>query len=378
MTRRVWGLSLGLLLLPLVTADSVRAESATIEGAQGWEYEVGSYAWALWVQGDATADDLKFDVYVTPVDLIDAVKFGLTTTFEARKDRFTFYGDILYADFGLDGDVVREIELPNDFRVRADAAASVDYNLGIYQAGALYELYEMPSAYGDTSISVGGGARWVRQEMDLGLSLGISANRSLSSWLDRIETRIGRIENRAARTEALAELNALRQTVLNRRITRASADKAQQRAERLETRLNRVDRRGQTLAALEELQNFRLALLQRQLVLANRGVGGNYAFATTGVMEWVDPVIATRVTHEFKEGEAVTFTGDIGGFNTDRNFSWQVQLTYDREGTLFGFDTTSSFGYRALGLLYDDTDFGGERGVDVVLHGPVAEIAFHW
>ncbi|MFD0986950.1 hypothetical protein [Methyloligella solikamskensis] len=357
----------------------MRAESATIEGAQGWEYEIGSYAWALWVQGDVTANDLKADLYITPVDLIDAAKFGLTTTFEARKDRFTFYGDILYADFGFDGDVVRDIDLPYDVTVRADAAASLDYRLGIYQGGALYELYDLPSAYGDTSISVGAGARWVRQEAQIGLSFDISARSNLANRLDRIETTINRIENRQERTQALAQLNALRDKLLDRRISRASSEDAQRRASRLEKRLNRVDRRGQALAAIEAVQDFRLALLQRQLVLANGGgANGNYAFATTDVMQWVDPVIATRVTHEFKEGEAVTFMGDIGGFNADRNLSWQVQLTYDREGTLFGFDTTSSFGYRALGLLYDDTDFGGSRGVDVVLHGPIAEIAFRW
>ncbi|ODA66441.1 hypothetical protein A7A08_02563 [Methyloligella halotolerans] len=378
MVWRVWGLSLGLLLLPFLAADGAKAESATIEGVQGWEYEVGSYAWAIWVDGDVSANDLEFDVYATPGDLIDAAKFGLTTTFEARKDRFTFYADILYADFGMDGDVVGEIDLPADLTLQANAAAYLDYRFGVYQAGALYEVYDLPSAYGDTKISFGGGARWVRQEADLGISLGISTNRSLASWLDRIETRINRIEDRQERTETLAQLNTLRDRLLNRRISRASSKDAQQRAERLENRLSRVDRRGQALAAIEAVQDFRLALLQRQLVLSNGGGDGNYAFATTGVMQWVDPVIATRVSHEFKDGEAVTFTGDIGGFNADRNLSWQVQLTYDREGTLFGFDTTSSIGYRALGLLYDDRDFGGSRGVDVVLHGPVAEIAFRW
>ncbi|XSG81422.1 MAG: hypothetical protein ACPW61_10085 [Methyloligella sp. ZOD6] len=378
MIWRVWGLSLGLLLLPFLAAGAVKAESATVEGVQGWEYEVGSYAWALWVQGDVTANDLEFDVYATPVDLIDAAKFGLTTTFEARKDRFTFYADILYADFGFDGDVVREVDLPADLTLKANAAASLDYRFGVYQAGALYEIYDLPSAYGDTKISVGGGARWVRQEAEIGLSLSVSANRSLGSWLDTVETRINRIENRQERTQALAQLNALRDALLSRRISRSSSEEAQRRAARLEKRLNRVDRRGQALAAIEAVQDFRLALLQRQLVLANGRASGNYAFATTDVMQWVDPVIATRITHEFKEGEAVTFTGDIGGFNADRNLTWQVQFTYDREGTLFGFDTTSSFGYRALGLFYDDTDFGGSRGVDVVLHGPIAEIAFRW
>ena len=56
----------------------------------------------------------------------------------------------------------------------------------------------------------------------------------------------------------------------------------------------------------------------------------------------------------------------------------QAVLTYDYEGTLFGFQTTTSIGYKALGLNFEESTSHGTRGGNVVLHGPIAELAFRW
>ena len=91
----------------------------------------------------------------------------------------------------------------------------------------------------------------------------------------------------------------------------------------------RVGKRGQSDRALQALDKFRLALLQDALNLNGKDISGNFAFVNTGEMDWVDPVIAVRMTHGFGNGRSITAMGDVGGFNTDRDFSWQVLLTYD-------------------------------------------------
>lgn len=132
------------------------------------------------------------------------------------------------------------------------------------------------------------------------------------------------------------------------------------------------------ISALNALDKFRLALLQDALNLNGKDISGNFAFVNSGEMDWVDPVVAVRMTHAFGNGRSVTAMGDVGGFNTDSDFSWQVLLTYDMDGKFLGFDTTTSIGYKALGLLFEEGTSNGTRGVDVVLHGPVAELKFRW
>jgi hypothetical protein len=132
------------------------------------------------------------------------------------------------------------------------------------------------------------------------------------------------------------------------------------------------------IAALQTLDKFRLALLRDALNLNGKDISGNFAFVDSGEMDWVDPVIALRAKHDFGNGRSITAMGDVGGFDTASDFSWQVLLTYDIDGKLFGFDTTTSIGYKALGLLFEEGTSHGDRGVDVVLHGPVAELTFRW
>ncbi len=58
----------------------------------GWTYDGGLYAWALWLEGDATARGLGFDVYADPVDLIEALDGPIImANFEAKHGRFAFY-----------------------------------------------------------------------------------------------------------------------------------------------------------------------------------------------------------------------------------------------------------------------------------------------
>jgi len=101
------------------------------------------------------------------------------------------------------------------------------------------------------------------------------------------------------------------------------------------------------------------------------------AFAKTSLLQWVDPTVAARVKHAFGDGQSVTAMGDVGGFSSN-DFSWQALVTYDWDGKFLGFDTTTSVGYKALGIKFNDSTSTGTRGVDVVLHGPMAELKVRW
>ena len=68
----------------------------------------------------------------------------------------------------------------------------------------------------------------------------------------------------------------------------------------------------------------------------------------------------------------------VPNVTVQEGLSSQMVLTYDIDGTLWGFDTTTSLGYKALWLNYEDPTSKGDAGVDAWLHGPIMEIALRW
>ncbi|MEZ5827347.1 MAG: hypothetical protein R3D30_00020 [Hyphomicrobiales bacterium] len=375
MMRRIVLIVLGVFLL---AASPARAQGLP-EPNPAWTFDGGFYAWALWVQGDATARGEEFDVYADPIDLIDALDGPIImANLSGARGRFSFYADIVYAEFGLDSDFVSEAHPIPQLTLKGDARIGADYTFGVYQADAFYQIANFAGAKGNTTVDLGAGVRVVEQDLKITAALDLNAKIELGRFLDRLENRINRINNQAQRAAALAQFNALRADLLKQRIIRADDRGLQRRVARLEGRLKRVDNRGEAIAALQALDKFRLALLQRALNLNNTDIHGNLAFVDTGTMDWVDPVIALRMTHDLGNGESITAMGDFGGFNVDDGLSAQVILAYNRDGTLFGFETTTTIGYKALWLNFEDNTPHGARGVNVWLHGPLAEISFRW
>lgn len=382
MRRKVWfGVLAGLALAGAVRPEPLLAEGLPVAApaASAWTFDGGLYAWALWVEGDATARGETFNVYADPIDLIDALDGPIImANFEARRDRFALYTDIVYADFGLDSDFVGEAQPIPQLTLKGDGRIGADYKFGVYQTEGFYQIANFAGANGNTTIELGGGARYIEQKISVTAGIDLSARTQLKGLLDRVENRIGRIQNQAERLAALAQLNALREELLEERIMRTKDKGLKRRVARLENRLKNVDNRGEAIAALEALDKFRLALLKKALNLGSNQFNDKLAFVNSGNINWVDPVIALRMTHNFGKGKSITAMGDFGGFNVEDGLSWQVVLTYDYEGTLFGYETTTSLGYKALWLQFEEETSNGAHGIDVVLHGPVAELSLRW
>jgi hypothetical protein len=366
-------------------------DSAPPQGPGGWTLDTSLYAWALWVTGDVTARGTTFDVYADPIDLIDALDGPIVMAYvEANKGRFSLFADIIYSPFDGAEDVVGTFTPRPDLTVKGNGNAKLDYTFGMYQVGAFYEVARMTGSGGNsTALELGGGGRWFNQDLDVKLEVNLTADlkasRQFTRHVDRLERRLDRIENRGQRLALLGEINALRQEFLKQRVIRASSAKIfSRRVVRLERRLTRVVDRGDVIATLEAIRELRIDLLQRRIARSSKGltiddaVQGQFAIAHSGDMAWGDPVAAARLTHEFGDDQAISFLGDVGGFNLSDDFSWQVLLQYEKDGTLCGFDTTTSIGYRALGILFEENAPNGQRGVDVIYHGPVAELTFRW
>ncbi|MEM7294920.1 MAG: hypothetical protein AAF420_16200, partial [Pseudomonadota bacterium] len=339
----------------------------------------GFYGWFPWVQGETTARGNTFDTYATPIDLIENFDAPpIMANLEVRKGKFSVWADALYVQFAFGDDFASEVTPIPALRVGASGQSTTDFSLGLYQFGAFYQVADFVGEHGNTTLEVGAGARIVEMDFRVKAKIDTSAQLRLGRFANDIEKRIRRIQNGRQRAEALAAFNDLRKGILDERIVRAGDRGRERRLARLERRLRRVDDRGEALAALQAVEKLRLELLRAALNLNNREFNDQFAFVGTGNMDWTDPTIALRLQHHLGNGRSITATGDFGGFNIDEGISTQMILTYDIDGTLWGFDTTTTLGYKALWLSFEEQTPNGERGMSTWLHGPIAEFALRW
>ena len=154
-------------------ADGVSAKPAP--PPSGWQLNFTPYGWVTWLKGEETVRGRTVDVDVDPIQLIDHLEqvpfMGYT---EARNGRLAFYGDVVYANVGLDASAVRSRRLDPAIAGSISAALGLDSTLFIGEAGAIYEVAKWPSGTGSTAIDVLAGARYWYQEADLKLALDIN------------------------------------------------------------------------------------------------------------------------------------------------------------------------------------------------------------
>jgi len=100
--------------------------------------------------------------------------------------------------------------------------------------------------------------------------------------------------------------------------------------------------------------------------------------SASNTLEWVDPVVGTRVRHQIAPGKELRLLGDIGGFGAGSDFSWQAVAVYGWHTTCLGIPLNADIGYRALYADYSESGRFGKNGIDAVQHGPVMGVSFNW
>jgi len=105
-------------------------------------------------------------------------------------------------------------------------------------------------------------------------------------------------------------------------------------------------------------------------------VSGGHAFARSGVVDWVDPLIGFRIRQLLAPGQELMFRADVGGFDVGSHFSWNVMAAYNFNIWVSnGVTYTGMLGYRALSVDYEQGSGRTTYQYDVVQHGPVTAIA---
>src|SRR6478735_12135377 len=106
---------------------------------------------------------------------------------------------------------------------------------------------------------------------------------------------------------------------------------------------------------------------------------GGRAFARTGSVDWLDPLIGARVRYEVSPGHELFLRGDIGGFGVGSKFSWQAIGGYLFDlGSYNGITFPGLIGYRALSVDYAQGEGAQRYEFDMILHGPVVGLSMRF
>jgi hypothetical protein len=147
--------------------------AAPVAPTNQWTFSLTPYGWVTWLQGDSTVRGRAVEVDVDPIELIEHLEgVPFMGYAEARKGPLAFYGDIVYANLGLDADSVRSRSQHPLIGGTLSASLGLDIKMAIVEAGGAYEVAKWPSGDGShTAIDVLAGARYWHQDADLKLAL---------------------------------------------------------------------------------------------------------------------------------------------------------------------------------------------------------------
>ena len=101
-------------------------------------------------------------------------------------------------------------------------------------------------------------------------------------------------------------------------------------------------------------------------------ISGDRAFARSGTVDWVDPLVGFKIRHGLLPGHDIIFRADIGGFDVGSELSWNLVGAYSFDLTVRdGAKYTGMVGYRLLDVDYTKGSDESRYEYDVLQHGPI-------
>jgi hypothetical protein len=183
---------------PAASAD-LGSCAAPVSAPSQWTSTFTPYGWLPWITGDTVVEGRKFDVDVTPWEIIehlDDVDFMWMSNMEARRGPLGLFSDIVYAKFSGSKFILKSKSFSPHVSGSVGAALDAEYEFAIVEAGGAYEVAKWGA--GATAFDLLAGARYWHQETDVAVDatlttnlagLTISGNRAIASsgsvdWVD--------------------------------------------------------------------------------------------------------------------------------------------------------------------------------------------------
>lgn len=182
MNMLVYGAILAAALCPASTSQAadltpLAPAPTAVQTSSGWTYTVTPYAWFAGFSGDLGHGRLP-SVHVDADfnDIFDHLDFAAMVTGEARYDRYSIFGDVIYIKLSADGDTPRGV-IANNVDVSAKTFAGL--------LGGGYALLDAPNGH----LDIVGGARVWSVDTSLTLNgglLGGSEHGVTKTWVDAV------------------------------------------------------------------------------------------------------------------------------------------------------------------------------------------------
>ena len=113
--------------------------------------------------------------------------------------------------------------------------------------------------------------------------------------------------------------------------------------------------------------------IETEITLSNPAL--DRSFNVSGSEDWIDPFVGLRLRADLGKNFLLALRGDLGGFGVGSDFSWNASVVL---GYKFTRLISAYVGYRALSVDYEDGS-GDDRFVfDVIMHGPMIGLGFHF
>jgi hypothetical protein len=138
---------------------SLPAQEQPDEGSD-WRYSIATYMWALSMKGDVTVKGNKSDVDIPFSDVLDELNIGGMVKFEASKDRFGFFADVMYSHLGKETTV-------DGIKIKPTTQSLWAGVGGFYRLG-IWDLAGVPDDYSRTvTLDTYLGVRYTHLDMEL-------------------------------------------------------------------------------------------------------------------------------------------------------------------------------------------------------------------
>ncbi|TIT38485.1 MAG: hypothetical protein E5W64_04730 [Mesorhizobium sp.] len=179
--RAYWGVTVlsGVLLAqPLRAADMVSPVTPDLKPVvteQGWTYSIAPYFWAAGLSGDVTQFGLPtVHLDASFGDILKNLDFAAMAVAEARHDRYSVFGDLMYVKISTGRGTSRGV-IANDVDVSSETFSGL--------IGAGYSVFQGDAGY----LDIVGGMRVWSVNTDIGFHGGILDGVSASdgaTWVD--------------------------------------------------------------------------------------------------------------------------------------------------------------------------------------------------
>ncbi len=165
-----------IMLMLSAFAPAVPAEEQSHKGNE-WEVTVAPYMWALSLSGDVTVKGQKSDIDIGFDKIWDELNIAAMLIFDARKDRWGLWGDIIGAKLGDSSTSVEGVEIKPTIKV-------LWLSLGGYYRLGTWDLTDVPDKETPTvTVDAVAGARYSYLDLDLAIK-GFPSVGGDQDWVD--------------------------------------------------------------------------------------------------------------------------------------------------------------------------------------------------